>query len=208
MSTIILILTVIFLLTLGGGVIIWFVLYTRRLAQGEETATKAGKAERLSFRWSYIILPVVILFLAIIVAAFFFPQLPAEVAYHFEPDGSPDKWLSREVILAWMLTPQLCLALLAGAITWGITRLSTLFRQAEANLRLERILLLMGNMIALPQLIICFAMLDIFSYNSYGTHIMPIWIFALIVMGLGSIPLGIFFILAIRRVGEPPNSTL
>ena len=208
MITLVLILTAIFLLSLGCGVVIWFAFHARRFAQGAETASKAERAEKLSFRWSYIILPVVILFLAIIVAAFFFPQLPAEVAYHFESDGSPDKWLSREVILAWMLTPQLCLALLAGAITWGITRLSTLFRQAEANLRLERILLLMGNMIALPQLIICFAMLDIFSYNSYGTHIMPIWIFALIVMGLGSIPLGIFFILAIRRVGEPPNSTL
>ncbi len=166
---------------------------------------ESAKTERLPFRWSYIILPSAIFLLAIILAAFFYPQLPAEVAYHFEPDGSPDKWLSREMIMVWMLAPQLGLALLAGAIAWGITRLGTLFRQAEGNLRLERIISLMGNMVGLPQLIICFAMLDLFSYNSYGTHIMPIWIFALIIMGLGGIPLGIFFILAIRRVVEPPN---
>jgi len=200
MGTIILIATVILLLTLGGGIIIWFVFYTRRLAQGEEAITKAEKAERQPFRWSYVILPAGILLLVIIIAAFFYPQLSAKVAYHFKPDGSPDKWLSRQAILAWMLTPQLCLALLTGAIAWGTTKLSVLFRQAEGNLRPERIISLMGNMIALPQLIICFAMLGIFSYNLYGTHIMPIWIFALIVMGLGSILLGIFFILAIRRV--------
>jgi len=201
MTTLILILTAIFLLTLGGGVIIWFVFYTRRLAQSEEITNKVEKPERLPFRWSYFILPAVILLLATILAAFFYPRLPAEIAYHFEPDGSPDKWLSREIILTWMLAPQLCLALLAGAIAWGVTKLGIIARQIE-DTWIQRILSLTGNMIALPQIILCFAMLDIFSYNSYGAHIMPIWIFALIVMGLGSIPLGIFFILAIRRVWQ------
>ena len=204
MSTIILIAAVTFLLALSGGVIAWFVFYTRRLARGEETTAK--KTGRLPFRWSYIILPAGILLLAIIIAVFFYPQLPAEVAYHFKADGSPDKWLSRQIVLVWMLAPQLCLSLLAVAIVWGITRLSALFRQSEDDLRLERIISLMGNMIGLPQLILCFAMLDIFSYNAYQTHIMPVWIFALIVIGLGSIPLAIFFIQAIRQVIKPPGS--
>lgn len=200
MITLVLIATAIFLLGLGCGVVIWFAFHTRRLAQGVKTAGKSRKAERLAFRWSYIILPVVILLLSIILAAYFYHQLPAEVAYHFKPDGSADRWLSRGVAMVWLLTPQFCLALLAGAIVWGITKLGILSRQTEDNLRPGTILSLMGNIIGLPQLIICFAMLDIFSYNSYQTHIMPIWIFALIVMGLGSIILGIFFILAIRRV--------
>ena len=207
MSTIILIITVTFLLALGGGVIAWFIFYTRRLAQGKDIPTKAEKTTRLPFRWSYVILPASVLLLAIIIAAFFYSQLPAEVAYRFNDDGSPDKWLSRQAILAWLLIPQLFLALLAAAIVWGITRLSTLFPQNETNLRLERIMSLMGNMIGLPQLILCFAMLDIFSYNAYQTHIMPIWIFALIVIGLGSIPLAIFFIQAIRQVMKPLKNT-
>jgi len=206
MSTIILIVAVIFLLALGGGVIAWFVFYTRRLAQGKDTPTKAEKTTRLPFRWSYLILPASVLLLAIIIAAFFYSQLPADVAYRFNDDGSPDKWLSRQAISAWLLIPQLCLALLAAAIVWGITRLSTLFPQNETNLRLERIISLMGNIIGLPQLILCFAMLDIFSYNAYQTHIMPIWIFALIVIGVGSIPLAIFFIQAIRQVMKPPKN--
>jgi len=99
-----------------------------------------------------------------------------------------------------MLLPQLFLTLVAGAITWGITKLSVLFRQSESTwVKPERILLLMGNMVALPQVILCFAMLDIFSYNSYQMHIMPLWVFALIIMGLGGVILGIFFIQAMRR---------
>ena len=56
------------------------------------------------------------------------------------------------------------------------------------------------NTIGLLQFIICFAMLAIFSYNSYGTYIMLIWVFALTIMALGSITLGIFIILASRWI--------
>ena len=66
----------------------------------------------------------------------------------------------------------------------------------------------MGNMIALPQIILCFAMLDIFSYNSYQIHLLPLWLFALIVMIMGGVIIGIFFILAIREIsGTARGST-
>ncbi len=163
----------------------------------KQTATGAT----LAFHWSYIILPVVILLLSIILTAYFYHLLPGEMAYHFESDGSPDRWFSRGAIVLWMLLPQLFLTLLAGGITWGITRLGTLFRHPESTLvKPERILLLMGNMIGLPQIVLCFAMLDVFSYNSYQIHLLPLWVFALIVMGLGGIILGIFFIRAVLQV--------
>ena len=99
-----------------------------------------------------------------------------------------------------MLLPQLFLTLVAGVITWGVTMLGALFKQPESTrIEPERIVLLMGNMIALPQIVLCFAMLDVFSYNSYQIHIMPLWVFALIIMGLGGIILVIFFIRAMRR---------
>ncbi len=162
----------------------------------KQTATRAT----LAFHWNYIILPVVILFLSIILTIYFYRLLPVEVAYHFKADGSPDRWLGRGAIILWMLLPQLFLTLLAGVITWGITRLSALFRQPESTwIKPERILLLMGNMIGLPQIILCFAMLSVFSYNSFQIHLMPLWVFALIVMGLGGIILGIFFIRIVRQ---------
>ena len=164
----------------------------------KEPSRETTSKQSITFRWKYIILPVGILLLCIILTGYCYHLLPGEVAYHFQ-DGSPDRWTSRGAIIAWMLTPQLLFALLAGAIVWGTIRLSTHFRQA-VNTGVEKMLSLMGNMVALPQIILGFAMLDIFSYNSYQIHLMPLWIFALIVMGLGGMALGIFFILAIRGV--------
>jgi len=139
----------------------------------------------------------------VVLTAYFYRLLPDEVAYHFK-DGLPDRWMSRGAIIAWMILPQFLFTLLAAAIVWGATKLSTLSRQAESG-AVKKVLPLMGNMVALPQIILSFAMLDIFSYNSYQTHIMSLWIFALIVMGLGGIILGIFFILAIRQVRRLPD---
>jgi len=162
---------------------------------------KTTTGSTFSFHWGYIILPVVIFLLSVILTAFFYHRLPVEVAYRFQADGSPDKWLSRSAIVLWMLIPQLILTLLTGAITWGMAKLSDRFIQPEsAGIKLERIILLMGNIIALPQIIVFFAMLDIFSYNSYQIHLLPLWVFALIVMAVGGIILGIFFLQTIPRI--------
>ena len=154
----------------------------------------------LAFHWSYIVLPLVILILSIILTIIFYFWLSGEVAYHFKPDGSPDRWVSRGAIILWMLLPQIFLTLIAAAATWGITKLSTHFRQSESTwIKPARIVFVMGNMIAMPQIILFFAMLDILSYNSYQIHLLPLSVFALIIMGLGSIMLAMFFVQAIRR---------
>ena len=192
MITPILILTIILLLGLGGGAI-WFVFRQRQ-------PVKQTAGETLRFRWKYIILPVAILLLSIVLTACFYPRLPTEVAYNFRPDDSPDKWLSREMAIVVTVAPQLFLTLLAAAMTWGITKLGIPSQPIEGTrISPERILSLVGNMVALPHIILCFALVDIFSYNSYQTHIMPLWVFVLIIMGLGVIILSIFFISAIRR---------
>ena len=141
-------------------------------------------------------LPAAILLLSVILAACFYRLLPGEVAYHFT-DGFPDRWASRGAIIIWMLVPQFFLFLLATALVWGITKLGAYFRQVETTrVKPEKVLSLMGNMVALPQIILSFAMLDIFLYNSYQIHLMPVLVFALIIMGLGGIFLGIFFVQA------------
>ena len=196
----ILISVVVCLFILGFGVTIWFLLRQRQVVKSKKPVKQTTKGAPLAFHWGYIILPVAVFLLSIILVACFYRLLPVEVAYHFQSDGSPDRWLSRGMIVFLMLLPQLILTLLSGAITWGIARVSALFsRPPNTGIKPERILLLMGNMIALPQIILCFAMLDIFSYNSYQIHLLPLWAFALIIMGLGGIVLGVFFIQAIRR---------
>jgi uncharacterized membrane protein len=155
--------------------------------------TNTGTA--LTFRWNYIILPLVFLLLAIILTAVFYAQLPVEIAYRFQADGSAYSSTGRGMVILWTLLPQLLLVLLAGGTTWGITRLiGQYIEPGSTGLRPEIILRLIGNMIALPQAILCFAMLDIFLYNAYQIHLLPVWVIALIFLGLGGIVLGVFFI--------------
>lgn len=107
------------------------------------------------------------------------------------------------VVLA--LVPQFLLVLVAVAITWGITKLGIFSGQTGSTwARPERIVSFMGNLVALPQLIVFFAMLDIFVYNAYQTHIMPIWIFLLAIMVLvtiGLVVFVVFILLKVRRQG-------
>lgn len=152
----------------------------------------------LAFRWQYLALPLAVLCLSLLLTAYFYHRLPGDIAYHFK-DGLPDRWMNRGALIAWLLLPQFFLALLAGAIVWGIIKLGGYFPQ-KGSPWMGRMLSLMGNMIALPQLILGFAMVSIFSYNSYQIHLMPLWIFALSGMGVGGIMVGIFFMLAIRQV--------
>jgi len=208
MIVLLVILVLVLVLSLGFGAAIWFTFRHRLSAIRGEPGEETAAVTPLAFHWRYVILPSVLFLLSVILVIYFGRLLPAEVAYRFRPDGSPDGWLSSGMIILWTLLPQFFLTLLAGAITWGTTRLSALFQQtADTGINLERILLLMGNMIAVPQIILFFAMLDIFSYNSYQIHIMPLWLIALIVMGLGVIILGIFFVRAIRQSPGTRDST-
>jgi len=182
----------IFLLGLGCGAGAWFIFRRRLVVKDKGLSKQTSARETLPFRWSYIILPLAILILSIILSAYFYHLLPAKTAYHFKLDGTPDRWLSREMIMVWGLTLQVCLTLLAGAITWGVTKLGIVFRQTESTgIKPGGILSLMGNMMALPQLVVCFTMLDIFSYNSYQAHIMQMWIFLVIILGLATIGIGV-----------------
>ena len=202
----ILILTVVLLLGLGCGAAIWFIFRHRREAKSKVPAIETVTMPTLTFRWRYIVLPLVFLSLSIILTAYFYHLLPTEVAYHFKLDGTPDKWLSREVTIIWALIPQLILTLLAGGITWVITKLGKLSKQKEDTwIRPEMILSVMGNLIALPQFIVFFAMLDIFSYNSYQVHLMPMWIFLLIILGLVTIALVVFPVFIITRARQHPR---
>ncbi|MFC1935097.1 hypothetical protein ACFLXZ_02140, partial [Chloroflexota bacterium] len=137
------------------------------------------------FRWAYVILPLTILLITIFFTAYFYHLLPDKVACYFK-SGAPDGWINPSATILWAAAPQFFLTLLAVATVWVITKLSMRSQQTE-NTTIKAILPLMGNMPALPQIIHSFAMLDIFSYNTYQIHLMPLWLFALLVMVSGGI---------------------
>jgi uncharacterized membrane protein len=167
-------------------------------------------ADRLSFRWSYIIAPAIVFLLSVVLFACFYHLLPAGVAVHFDMGGNPDNWLGPEMTVITLLAPQLLFFLMALGIAWGVIRLDRRFSRAEnGGVGTGRMVSFMGNIMALPQLIILFAMLDILSYNAYQTHILPMWLFLIIVLGLmtaGLLVAGVVFFLKVRKAmrGENP----
>lgn len=172
----------------------------RKTSEDKEIARETAPAEGLTYRWKYIMLPLAVLALSISLAAYFYHLLPAEVAFRFNADGLPENWLSRQAVTGLMLGAQFLLVILAGAVTLGIVKLGRSLEQ-EDKARVGRVVLAMGNMVALIQIVLAFVMVDIFSYNIYGNHLMSIWLFGLIVMAVGGIALILFFIPAIRHSG-------
>ena len=153
----------------------------------------------LTFRWKYVGLPLAILLLMFLLTGIFYPQLSDEVAYRFNLNGSPENWVSRQIVLLLAILPQLVLFITAIAITWGTLKAGRSIGQITSALKPEGLLALMGNLVALPQIIFGFVMLDVFVYNIASNHIMPIWLFALIIMMAGGIFLVIFFFKAFKR---------
>jgi hypothetical protein len=163
---------------------------------------------RLYFRWSYIIAPVIMFLLSVAIFAFFYHLLHAEVAVRFDPDGTPAGFLGRGAAMLWMLLPQFLLVLLAWGIAWGVTKLNAIWGWAKGGVEAGRVVSFMGNIIALPQLVIFFAMLDILGYNSYQTHFLPMWIVWLVILGLATIALvllAVFIFLKARQAMSQPD---
>jgi hypothetical protein len=152
----------------------------------------------LPFRWSYASAPLVVLLLLVGLTAYFYHLMPAEVAVRFE-DGLPCSWLSRQMTLVLALLPQFLLALVGLALAWVTTRMMARSWPEGTKTNPRTIVAIMGNMVALPQIVFGFAMADIFVYNAYQIHLPALWILALIIMVVGGIVIGVVFTRAIRR---------
>jgi uncharacterized membrane protein len=168
-----------------------------------ESDSKTNPEIKITFRWTYIVLPVVFLFISLIFIVFFYRLLPSDVAYHFQ-GNSPDKWLSRGAFTAWLFIPQFFFTLLSFVLVRVVLLGARYWPSADTPL--NKLLPVMGNMVALPQIILLFAMFDFLIYNTYQIKLIPLWVVTLIVMILGGIVLAVFFIRTIsqfrRRQGK------
>jgi hypothetical protein len=151
---------------------------------------------QIHFRWKYIVLPVAFFVLSIVQAAVFYAKLTPAIAYHFHA-GVPDRWLSRAAFIGWMIVPQFFFTLLAF-VTVRMVLLGARYLPREGT-PLPGLLPVMGNMLALPQIILFIAMIQFFLYNAYNTRLIPLWIIALIILLIGGIVLAVFFIRTIRQ---------
>ena len=159
--------------------------------------SSASSENKATFRWTYIVLPAAILLLSVILTAFFYRLLPDEVAYRFS-GGEPTHSFGRFGVIAWVMALQFVFTLLSLAIAYIATSASRRLQTGETDLN-RSLFTIMGNLMALPQIILLFAMLDIFLYNAYQIKLIPLWVFALVVLVLGGVILGVYFIRTIRQ---------
>ncbi len=147
--------------------------------------------QNITFRWTYIVLPAAVLLIAFVLAAIFYGKLPPNTAYRFS-SGVPVSWLGRGGVLAWALGLQLVFVLISLAITFLVTSAARRMQLTETPL--NRVLFaIIGNVVALPQIIIAYATLDIFLYNIYEKALPPLWAFAILVMFAGGVVLAVLF---------------
>ncbi len=209
------------LLVLGGGVAFYVVRRARESAARPApplstpppvapppprpipAAPAQPAAAAAPFRWRSVLWPLIILAISVVATAFFYNLLPERVGWRFAADGSADAFASRGTLIAILLVPQFVLAIGAAIIAFVISRIGTLMRAGPTPATAGAIISLMSNMVALPQFILCFAMLDIFSYNAYQIHLLKLWVFALLAMLVGGVVLVVFFARAMRQVRSP-----
>ncbi|MGD1119325.1 MAG: hypothetical protein ABR886_07545 [Dehalococcoidales bacterium] len=170
-----------------------------------EQTSESNTGSKARFRWIYVVLPLAFLAATIILAAVFYAKLTPSIAYHFTGD-TPDRWLSRGAFLGWMLAPQFFFTLLA-IITVRLLLTGARYWSPEST-PLYRLVPVMGNMPALPQLILLVAMLEFLLYNAYHTRPFPVWIIAIIILAAGGIGLAIFFIRTIRQFRRQQGKNL
>jgi hypothetical protein len=168
-----------------------------------EPQDQSAPEEKIRFRWNYIALPVALFLLSLVLAACFFPFLSDEIAYHFQND-SPDRWLSRGAFIGWMIIPQVFFTLLSIGLVRMVMASSRFFPTGATPL--NYLLPLMGNMVALPQIVLVIAMLDFFLYNTHKISLLPLWAITLIVLVLGAFILVLLFMRVIRRFRQPKKT--
>lgn len=203
MTTTILIITAVFIFGIGFGAANWFL---RRSRPDSSSKIVPAASAGIAFNWRYISLPLLILAASLVLTAIFYGQLPEEVAYRFTLDGDPDAYTSAGAAVALMLGIQVLFMFLAWLIIRTVIRMGFFNQQIDDTLvKPEKMLSVMGNMMAIPNLIMAFALLDIFSYNAYEVHYMPLWLFAVIALVVGSVVLGIVALPVILKLVKSFN---
>jgi hypothetical protein len=136
-------------------------------------------------------------------AGIFWSRLPSVMVYHFQ-GNIPDKTIASGALIAWMLIPQAFFVLISFALT-RVVMLGVRYAP-PGETPFQTLLPVMGNMIALPQVVLFFIMLQIFLYNTYQVSLIPLWLTALILLVLGGIVLIVVFMRLVRRYRSRKNT--
>jgi uncharacterized membrane protein len=210
-TTTVLVAFAVFALGVGiGAGAIWILLLLRRgklSAAGQKTAPPPGDPDGLYFRWSYVAIPIFLLLFCLAVAAIVHPSLPESVAYRFSSAGVPTSFLPRAAFTAIMLGAQAFITLAVVGLAFGIVSFGRrMLGKSALAFNVHGMIWLMTNMLALPQIILAFILLDSSFYALQGSHIMAPWLFSLITVGLGSLVILFVFVQVFKQATRDPGA--
>jgi hypothetical protein len=187
-------------LALGAGLILFLLRRERRAyAQAPQPATVPGPAPVLSFRFSYIALPLVIAVTSVLAALVLLPSMPDPVAYRFTTAGLPDSYMARATFIALMAVAQFAVVGAAYLIASSVVRLGQRASQGQPlPVDPSRVIWLMANMVVLPQVILAFILVDAAVYGANNRHLLTPWLFSLVTLGAGSVAIVALFLSSFR----------
>jgi len=166
------------------------------------------KAEFLRFKFSYVIIPFIILAISIIIAAIFYSRLPAEVVYSFDLHGAPVGSASKGGTTALFLGLELAVLLLSALVIWSFTRISAFNKNRDDYwFNPEKVLALMGNMPGIIQIILAYAFVDMIIYNINQSHVIALWLFSVLALVIGGIISLVYALPIIRQAWQGFNGT-
>ena len=160
---------------------------------------RSAPVPELRFRLRYAALPLLTLAVSVIIAAWLGPKLTADAAYNFGGGDAPTGYFSRGAVLGITLGLQVAIALPVVFVSWVTIRLRGSQADGGDAVKLDRVLLMVTNLVALPQLLLFFALAEILSYNIYGAHLLPGWAYGAAVLVTGALFLGLLFRLLPER---------
>ncbi len=162
---------------------------------GPEPSRTINTNTRPSFGLKQIYLPVGVMGVSFLIALIFLPQLPEELAIRFDSGGEPVNWASLGTVMLAGLGLQVILVLGGWFNGHTINKVAYSGNMGVAsNPKPRRVAILSANMVVLLQVIVAFIMVDIFSFNVSGVHLMPVWLFVVVAMLIGGIIIAYNFV--------------
>jgi hypothetical protein len=155
-------------------------------------------SEKIVFRWTYIALPLLALWITVALISAFYIKLPPDVIYRFSGGQA-----SRGALAGWIITIQAVFVLIAAVIVLLVTGAARRMQLKESRL-IRPVFSLMGNLIAVPQIIVIYAAADIFLYNIYGKTLPALWIFGLGVLLAGGAVITVVFARVLMAARKRP----
>jgi len=142
-------------------------------------------------RLKYVVLPVALMVLGLILTAIYVWQMPETIYIQFNTEGigirEGSPW---QATLIWIGSTVLIVALCVLFTRFLATR--PFLTNENVIMKPENLITLMGNIPAVASAVLIYAYWDICVYNLNGTHFIPLWVFALIVLGISALLL-LFF---------------